>query len=361
MASDPAATHAVIDCDVHCVVADVGVLEPYLSAHWREVIATSQFKGPTDSPYPPGRPTSQDPDLEPVGDDAPGTAVATVQAQVLDPQHVEIAILSCAYGVESVRNPDAAAALSAAVNDWQATEWLTPEPRLRGSIVVPSSQPAMAADEIGRVARTHHRFVQVHLPVRSAVPYGNRVWWPVFEAAVEHDLVVSLHFGGAPGLPPTASGWPTYYIEEVVGMASAFQSQLTSLVAEGTFDRFPALRVALVEAGFAWLPAFLWRFDKGWRGLRREVPWTKRPPSEYVREHVRLTLQPIDGPADAEQMRTVLDWLGSEELLLYSSDYPHRTCAQGSARLPAGLPERLAGGILAENARRFYRLGDGSA
>jgi predicted TIM-barrel fold metal-dependent hydrolase len=358
MVADPR-SEAVIDCDVHCVVADIGILEPYLSAHWREVVATSQFKGPTDSPYPPSLPTSQDPELEPVGGHAPATSVETVRAHVLDAQRVEIAILSCAYGVDSVRNPDAAAALSAAVNDWQAAEWLQPEPRLRGSIAVPS-QPAMAAEEIARAAHSHPGFVQVHLPVRSAVPYGNRIWWPLFEAAVEHDLVVSLHFGGAPGLPPTASGWPTYYVEEVVGMASAFQSQLTSLVAEGTFDKFPALRVALVEAGYAWLPAFLWRFDKGWRGLRREVPWTKRPPSEYVREHVRLTLQPIDGPPDAEQMRTVLEWLDFDELLLYSSDYPHRTHAEGRPPLPAGLPERLAGKILADNARRFYRLGDGS-
>ena len=39
-------------------------------------------------------------------------------------------------------------------------------------------------------------------------------------------------------------------------MASAYQSQLTSLVAEGTFDRFPELRVSLIESGFAWLPGF---------------------------------------------------------------------------------------------------------
>ena len=46
--------------------------------------------------------------------------------------------------------------------------------------------------------------------------------------------------------------------------------------------------VALLESGFTWLPAHLWRFDKEWRNLRRLVPWVKRPPSEYVREHVRV-------------------------------------------------------------------------
>ena len=139
-------------------------------------------------------------------------------------------------------------------------------------------------------------------------------------------------------------------------MASAFQSQLTSLVAEGTFDTFPALRVSLLESGFAWLPAFLWRFDKGWRGLRREVPWTKRAPSAYVREHVRFGLQPVDGPPDPVQLLQVIDQLGSEDLLMFSTDYPHRHEPSGLAALPTGLPDGLAEKILAANARAWYRL-----
>jgi predicted TIM-barrel fold metal-dependent hydrolase len=281
---------------------------------------------------------------------APGTTLATLQAHLLDPLDVGLAILSCDYGVESIRNPDAAAAIAAAINDWIVAEWLEPEPRLRAAIVVPSGQPAMAAAEIARVA-AHPGFVAVYLPVRSAMPYGNRAWWPLIAAVAENELVAELHFGGSPGLPPTASGWPTSWLEDYVDMASAFQSQLTSLVAEGTFDRFPALRVALIESGFAWLPAFLWRFDKGWRGLRREVPWTKRPPSEYVRDHVKVALQPVDGPADPGQLSAVLDQLGSEDLLMFSSDYPHRHSAEGLEALP-GLGDKIRSG----NARRHYRL-----
>ena len=288
----------VIDCEVQAVVPSVGTLEPYLSEHWREVIATTQFKGPTDSPYPPSLPTSLRPKLAPVDGQPPGSTLASVRAQALDALGSEIAILTCAYGVESVRNPDAAAALAGAVNDWLAHEFLDAEPRLRASISVPA-QPAMAAEEIARRAE-HPGFVQVYLPVRSATPYGNRVWLPLLEAAVEHDLPIALHFGGATGLPPTASGWPTYYIEEYVDMATAFQSQLTSLIAEGVFDRFPTLGVVLAGSGFAWIPAWVWRFDKVWRGLRREVPWTTRLPSENLRDRVRVTLQPVDGPTDPD-------------------------------------------------------------
>jgi hypothetical protein len=345
----------MIDCDVHNIVQSIDTLTPYLDEHWREVIATSQFSGPTDQPHPPNLPTSLRHDLGLVGGEAPGTSVGALRSQLLDPLGVTCAILSCDYGIESVRNPDAAAALASAVNDWQIAEWLDQEPRLRAAIAVPSQQPAMAAREIERAA-SHSGFVAVYLPVRSAQPYGNRQWWPLFEAAVAHELVIELHFGGSSGLAPTASGWPTSWLEEYVDMASAFQSQLTSLVAEGTFERFPALRLSLIESGFAWLPAFMWRFDKGWRGLRREVPWAQHAPSEYVREHVRVGLQPVDGPADVAELLRVIEQLGSDELLMFSSDYPHRHSTEGLDAVPARLPERIAAKLLDGNARHHYGL-----
>jgi predicted TIM-barrel fold metal-dependent hydrolase len=343
---------ALIDCDVHNVVGSIETLEPYLDDHWREVIATSQFAGPTDQAHPPNLATSRREDLAAVDGAEPGRTVEALRAQLLEPLDLEAAILSCDYGVESVHNPDAAAALARAVNDWQIDRWLEPEPRLRAAIVLASQHPALAVAEIERVAG-HPQFVAVYLPVRSAIPYGNRVWWPLLEAAVEHELVVELQFGGSSGLPPTASGWPTSWLEEYVDMASAFQSQLTSLVAEGTFDRFPELRMSLVESGFAWLPAFMWRFDKGWRGLRREIPWTRRLPSEYIREHVRVALQPVDGPPEPAELLRVIDQLGSEEMLMFSSDYPHRHTAEELAAIPADLPND---GLLADNARCHYRL-----
>ena len=199
-------SRALIDCDVHNVVGPIETLEPYLDDHWREVIATSQFAGPTDQAHPPNLATSRREDLRRVDGAEPGRTVDALRAQLLDPLGLECAILSCDYGVESVRNPDAAAALARAVNDWQIDRWLEPEPRLRAAIVV--AEPAAVAGGGGDRAarRATPQFVAVYLPVRSAIPYGNRVWWPLLEAAVEHELVVELQFGGSPGLPPTAVG-----------------------------------------------------------------------------------------------------------------------------------------------------------
>lgn len=343
----------VIDCDVHNAVPSVEALFPWLDDFWREYITQSGFKGPNDTAYPRA-PTSARAGSRPANGPA-GSDLGLLREHVLDAWGVERAILNCAYAVDSVHNPDADVALARAVNDWQIAEWLDRDPRLRASIVVPTKQPELAAREIERVG-DHPGFVQVFLPVRSAIPYGKRLYHPIYDAAVRHDLVVSLQFGGAPGNPPTSVGWPSYYLEEYAGMAQAFQGQLLNVIVEGVFDRFPTLRLALVESGFSWLPPFLWRFDKEWKGLRREVPWTKRLPSEYVREHVRVTLQPLDGPEDPARLLRLIDQLGSDEVLMFSTDYPHWHFDRPDEAIPAGLPDALARKILSENARAFYRL-----
>ncbi|HUG62386.1 MAG TPA: amidohydrolase family protein, partial [Methylomirabilota bacterium] len=284
-----------IDCDVHLVVPSVEVLMPYLTDHWRAYIRETAFKGPTDTAYPRGAAVSG---AQPGGDwREPAPDLAELRVAIFDSGDTELAILTCAYAVDGIRNPFAAAALASAVNDWQIEHWLEQDSRLRGSVVIPSQDPQLAAEEIARVGG-HPGFVQVHLPVQSEALYGTRRYYPIYEAVLRHDLAIGIHFGGGAGNPPTAVGWPTYYAEAYVGMAAVFQSQLIGLVAEGAFDRFPTLRVVLIESGVSWLPPLLWRIDKEWKGLRREIPWVRRLPSEYVREHVRLTTAPFDAPPD---------------------------------------------------------------
>ena len=139
-------------------------------------------------------------------------------------------------------------------------------------------------------------------------------------------------------------------------MAQVFQSQLVNIVTEGVFDQFPNARVAFLEAGFTWLPSFMWRFDKEWRNLRRLVPWVKRRPSDYIKEHVRFTLQPLDAPPDPRHLLQVVDQIDCEDLLMYSSDYPHQHDADPEQLLFPDLSPSLALKIRTENARALYRL-----
>jgi predicted TIM-barrel fold metal-dependent hydrolase len=350
----------IIDADVHCNVPSVRALFPYLSEYWRETIEQTGFNGATDTAYPSGAALSAKPGTKPENGPA-GSDLGLLRAQVLDAQDIEYAILNCAYGVDGIRNPYGAAAIASAVNDWLRDEWLAKDARLRASIVIPSQYPDLAVKEIDRVG-DHPGFVQVFLPGRSERPYGNRRYFPIFEAAARHNLVAGIQFGGAPGTPPTASGWPTYYAEEAVGMAHIFQSQLTSLISEGTFAEFPDLRVTMVEGGWTWLPSLMWRLDKNWKALRREIPWTTMPPSEYIRQHVRLTTQPLDAPANPKYLRQIVDQLGSDDLLLYSSDYPHwHADDDDGGGFPVDVSAEHIQKIMSENARAWYRLPDAGA
>ena len=242
-------------------------------------------------------------------------------------------------------------AVAGAVNDWMASEWLDRDTRLRASIVVPVQNPEMAAAEIDRCA-ADPRFVQVLLPALGDAPMGKRQHWPIFAAAERHGLPLGLHAGSSYRHPVTPVGWGSYHTEDYVNQAQGMQTQLTSLLCEGVFGRFPKLRVVMIESGFTWLPSWLWRVHKYWRGLRMEIPWVDRPPPEIIRDQVRFTLQPIDAPGTAELLR-VIEHVGSDELLLFSTDYPHWQF-DGDAALPDDLPAALAHKIALDNPRATY-------
>ena len=62
--------------------------------------------------------------------------------------------------------------------------------------------------------------------------------------------------------------------------------------------------------------------DKHWKTLRSETPHLKRLPSEYIRQHVWLTTQPIEEPENRKHLIETIDWIGWEKIC-FSSDYPH--------------------------------------
>jgi len=95
---------------------------------------------------------------------------------------------------------------------------------LRASIVVPAEDGDLAADEIRRWGNDPH-FVQVLLVIRTKEPLGRRKYWRMFEAAEKQGLPVGIHFGGSGGGPITGAGWPSFYIEDHCGMATAFRTR----------------------------------------------------------------------------------------------------------------------------------------
>jgi uncharacterized protein len=350
-----------IDCDIHNIVPSVGALEPYLESRWIHHAETFGMRGhhgfAKGIPYPKVSPGGGSRvDSWPPSGLPPGADLGFMKQQHLDPLPIEYGILNCLYPkVGEQLNEEYGGALARATNDWQVAEWLDKDSRLRASIVVPYENAEFAAEEIERVG-DHPGFVQVVLLPRTKEPLGKRRYWKMYEAAERHDLPIGIHFAGLGGNPITSSGWPSYYIEDHTVMSMAFQSQVISLVCEGVFERFPKLRVVLMEGGFAWLPALMWRLDKLWERVGHEVPHLKRRPSEYIRNHMWATTQPMEEPRNPKHLLQVIDHLGSEDMLMFATDYPHWDYDDPDRAFQATVPAELKRKIFSENARALYRF-----
>jgi uncharacterized protein len=342
---------SAIDCDVHANVPSMQALLPYLDEQWRDSVVDRGLNSLESISYPPNAPLTARADWRGKAGEPPNT-LDKLRTHALDRWNIDIAICNCLYGVQLLFSEDMAAAFAKAVNDWVAREWLDRDKRLRASIIVPMQNTDYAVAEIERCA-PDKRFVQVLVLAMGEAPLGRREYWPVYEAAQRHGLPIGIHAGSSYRHAVTSLGWPSWYVEDYSANAQGFQAQVASLVCEGVFVKYPKLKVVLIESGVTWLPAFLWRLAKFWRGVRAEVPWVDRSPSEIVRNHVRLTIQPFDGPDDPKAVARLIDHLQSDDMLLFSSDFPHWQF-DGDDIMPAGIPEKLHGKILRDNALATY-------
>ena len=139
-------------------------------------------------------------------------------------------------------------------------------------------------------------------------------------------------------------------------MPTSMQSQVISLVFEGVFERFPTLKIVLIEGGFAWLPSLMWRMDRAYKRLHAEVPHLKQLPSAYVRRHFWLTTQPIEEPTKPQQFHQLLAHLDMNDRLMFATDYPHWDFDAPDQVFPTKIDPALEQRIMSENAKALYRF-----
>jgi uncharacterized protein len=120
-------------------------------------------------------------------------------------------------------------------------------------------------------------------------------------------------------------------------------------------ERFPKLKIILIEAGLAWLPALMWRMDRNWHRMRDEVPHVTRPPSEIVRSHFWTSTQPMEEPENRKHLLDVLEWIGTDRVM-FASDYPHWDFDDPERALPPEIGPELRSRILYDNAARLFGL-----
>jgi len=345
----------IVDCDVHVYPKSNDEINKRLPKPWRGSYhgesrpfnATGGFvlKGRDDAIPPGGGRAGSDPDF--------------LREQHIDTYGIRHAILMPRAFCNMYPNPDYACLLATAFNDWMIDEWLdnnNDDGVFKGSINVAQQDPEAAAREIDRVG-DHPHVVQVMVDSGARAPFGQRQYYPIYEACERHGLPFAIHPGtdGSGINHQPTPGFPTHIIEWHTLLSSGFQAHLVSLISEGVFERFPGLKVVLVEGGFAWLAPLIWRFDNHYREMRMEVPWMKRRPHEYLKDHVRITTQPAENPDNPQHLKQILEMMDAENVLLYASDYPHFDF-DAPNRVFKGQPDDWRRSVFFENARELYGL-----
>jgi predicted TIM-barrel fold metal-dependent hydrolase len=183
--------------------------------------------------------------------------------------------------------------------------------------------------------------------------------FPVWAQAQDAGIPIVFHVGGGGtlldaayfenGLPPI----PDFHggaenFRSVDYMAIPYPPMLTigTMIIDGIFDRFPGLKIGVIEQGAAWIPGWMRRLDSAQEAFSKNeerLRKLKLRPSEYVRRHVRAT------PYPAEPTGWIIEQAG-EEVCLFSSDYPH---VEGG-RNPIKRFEDAMTGIGPQAKDRFY-------
>lgn len=240
-----------IDTDVH-ERAELDVLVPYLEPMWRKYITDYGWVPDRFLPY--SQPTAGGLDRAdaklPDGGHA-GSDFGLLKRQLLDEYNVEYAILTGWLNASAFQEgwSEFKTALMSAYNDWQVETWLDKDERLYGSVHVNAWDAEGAVREIDRMA-AHPRMAQVMLYVCDQA-FGEPRYHPIFEAAQRHGMVVGIHHSEN---SPTALGFHRYFAEWHTLVPQVFMSEAVSLIFNGVFDKYPDLKVMLIEGGFSYVP-----------------------------------------------------------------------------------------------------------
>jgi len=370
--------YRIFDADTH-VGPNMDVLEPYLSAAEKEALESlSAYRRgnrymmgerkydrrlgdaepqPTDpNAYMGGRFTGAKKDRapNPRSDYDPAARIADLDFEGVD---VNLTLPSGWFGCwTAIDDTDSELSMYRAYNRWMADYCAAYPDRLTGVILVSGRDVQGSLPDLKRAAREPWA-----MSVFVYAPYGMPLDHPSFEpywaVAQEHDLNVVLHTFTV--MPPYAPGgldsWDNLWLQRSSAHPWCGMRNMAAIIGGGVLDRYPDLRLGVLEAGHGWLPFWVRRLDEHQKSVAAALPDLKQSPTEYVTSG--RYFQTIEMSEGLAVTRSVIDQLG-EGILMYASDYPH-----GESWFPHSvetvmawdLPEPLKRKLFWDNAVNFYR------
>ena len=251
--------------------------------------------------------------------------------------------------------PNFAAAIARAYNDWLHDFCRERPERLFGAGMVAPHDVGTAVAEARRcVEQLGFKSIFLSPGCVNRRPWHHPAYDPLWAECERLNIPVAFHGGGQTHLKPDFS----LEIFDKLMMWHTFSQPLgimtvaVSLTAGGVLERFPRLRVALLEGNCSWAPWLFYRLDEHYEWLGGyEAPELKKKPSEYLMSNCFLSVE-----ADEEPVRQYVEYFGDDNLV-FSTDYPHADSKYPRAveaffELP--LSEESKRKILWDNWSRLY-------
>ena len=228
--------------------------------------------------------------------------------------------------------------------------------RLIGSGIIPMTGIEDALAELHRCHELGLRSVSFRqFPSGSGAPTSedDRFW----DAALNLEMALSPHGMFGDFVPPNL---PSRIVAQDFATAISRRTQgplfsIARMIAEGTLDRFPNLRIYAAEVNASWMPWSLYHLDDNYNRVKDDFfPPLRMTPAEYLRTHFRFGF--VQDPM-ALRVREHLP----AEILLWGSDFPHAYETGPSAQawlevLFEGVPDDLRRRITLENALSHFHL-----
>jgi uncharacterized protein len=154
----------------------------------------------------------------------------------------------------------------------------------------------------------------------------------VWAAASEARIPIVFHVGGTGqlidphyfdnGLPiphDFHGGDENFRSVDYMGIPGPPAQTLATMLFDGVFERFPDLRIGVIEQGAIWVPSWMRQMEAAFDAFARHedrLQSLSLRPSEYVRRQMRFT------PYPTEDVGWIIEQAGPE-VCMFSSDYPH--------------------------------------
>jgi len=284
--------------------------------------------------------------------------------KLLDAEGIDAAIIYTTVGLlweAEVTDPELSQAYCRAYNRWVA-EWCSGgEGRLYPAAHLSLTDPAGAAAEIARAVGDGAVGGFVCPFTHDAKPLGHPDHDVLFAACQDLDVPLAIHPTFEPQWTKGArmGTWENVKQLKLLPMVMAsdgVRQQFTTLFDYGVFDKFPKLRVVVLESGAGWIGYWLDRLDAVFKHtpLAKRVP-LENPPSWYFENRCWISCDP-----DERTVPHLAERFGADRFM-WASDFPHVDHTPGYVKdleeLAGMFPDSTRRSFLGDNARKVFKLG----